>query len=235
MSKLNSPLVCFPPQVLAQRRPWLQRCLAYEDEVLALASLLLDRHSLSTVDATFAESLYGLKRSSVAGANGHGPRLSGRQKSLSLLFEVGAMLSSPYCYISHFMALLSIEDAADKQMLMRNSASDLNPCCADDDQVLLPYLRAKCHRLYNLHVTSGVLGLALQRRAALMQTSTQAQQGASGDGSLLHDVLQRARGKALQVIAAPVVKVNCRHTLASLDFARAIRSFGESRYRKNTG
>jgi hypothetical protein len=36
--------------------------LNYEDEVFALVSLLLERHSLATLHATFAESLYGLKR-----------------------------------------------------------------------------------------------------------------------------------------------------------------------------
>jgi hypothetical protein len=41
------------------------RLLNYEDEVFALVSLLLERHSLSNMHATFAESLYGLKRQPV--------------------------------------------------------------------------------------------------------------------------------------------------------------------------
>lgn len=40
-----------PLQVLSQRRSWLHRLLQYEDEVLAVACLLLDWHSLGQVRA----------------------------------------------------------------------------------------------------------------------------------------------------------------------------------------
>lgn len=49
-------------QVAGQTRRWALQLLNYEDEVFALVSLLLERHSLATLHATFAESLYGLKR-----------------------------------------------------------------------------------------------------------------------------------------------------------------------------
>lgn len=52
-------------QVLGQSRSWLLRLLQYEDEVFAVVSLLLERHSLANLHATFAESLYGLKRQPV--------------------------------------------------------------------------------------------------------------------------------------------------------------------------
>jgi hypothetical protein len=53
------------PQVAGQTRSWVLRLLQYEDEVFALVSLLLERHSLANLHATFAESLYGLKRQPV--------------------------------------------------------------------------------------------------------------------------------------------------------------------------
>jgi hypothetical protein len=49
-------------QVLGQSRGWVLRLLNFEDEVFAAIALLLERHSLSYFHATFAESLYGLKR-----------------------------------------------------------------------------------------------------------------------------------------------------------------------------
>lgn len=52
-------------QVAGQTRSWVLRLLQYEDEVFALVSLLLERHSLANLHATFAESLYGLKRQPV--------------------------------------------------------------------------------------------------------------------------------------------------------------------------
>lgn len=41
------------------------RLLQYEDEVFAVVSLLLERHSLANLHATFAESLYGMRRQPV--------------------------------------------------------------------------------------------------------------------------------------------------------------------------
>ncbi|GFH28369.1 uncharacterized protein HaLaN_26847 [Haematococcus lacustris] len=63
---LKSALV-YALSVLSQRRSWLHRLLTYEDEVLATLMLVVDWHSLSTVHATFAESLYGLRRKPING------------------------------------------------------------------------------------------------------------------------------------------------------------------------
>lgn len=49
-------------QVLSQRHSWVQRLVEYDDEMFAAISMLLEWHSLSTSDATFAEGLYGLTR-----------------------------------------------------------------------------------------------------------------------------------------------------------------------------
>uniref|UniRef100_A0A2P2JYI9 Peroxisome biogenesis protein 12-like n=1 Tax=Rhizophora mucronata TaxID=61149 RepID=A0A2P2JYI9_RHIMU len=51
--------------VLALRRPFLHKVLDYEDEFFALLMLVLETHSLRTTDASFAESLYGLRRRAV--------------------------------------------------------------------------------------------------------------------------------------------------------------------------
>lgn len=51
--------------VLALRRPFLHRVLDYEDEFFALLMLVLESHSLRTTDASFSESLYGLRRRAV--------------------------------------------------------------------------------------------------------------------------------------------------------------------------
>ncbi|KAJ4826966.1 ubiquitin-protein ligase peroxin 12 [Turnera subulata] len=51
--------------VLALRRPFLHRVLDYEDEFFAVLMLVLETHSLRTTDASFSESLYGLRRRAV--------------------------------------------------------------------------------------------------------------------------------------------------------------------------
>ncbi|GAU12086.1 hypothetical protein TSUD_00520 [Trifolium subterraneum] len=48
--------------VLALRRPFLHKLLDYEDESFSLLMLVLEAHSLRTTDASFSESLYGLRR-----------------------------------------------------------------------------------------------------------------------------------------------------------------------------
>lgn len=60
------------------------RLLNYEDEVFAVVSLLLERHSLSTMHATFAESLYGLKRQPAAAAHSAVPAGSSSSNNGSL-------------------------------------------------------------------------------------------------------------------------------------------------------
>ncbi|KAK2638018.1 hypothetical protein Ddye_025813 [Dipteronia dyeriana] len=51
--------------VLALRRPFLHKILDYEDEFFALLMLALETHSLRNTDASFSESLYGLRRRTV--------------------------------------------------------------------------------------------------------------------------------------------------------------------------
>ncbi|CAL9160101.1 unnamed protein product [Musa hybrid cultivar] len=51
--------------VFALRRPFLHKVLDYDDEFFSLLMLVLETHSLRTTDASFSESLYGLRRRSV--------------------------------------------------------------------------------------------------------------------------------------------------------------------------
>ncbi|CAA6673300.1 unnamed protein product [Spirodela intermedia] len=48
--------------VVALRRPIFHKILDYEDEFFALLMLVLETHSLRTTEASFSESLYGLRR-----------------------------------------------------------------------------------------------------------------------------------------------------------------------------
>ncbi|XP_062144740.1 peroxisome biogenesis protein 12 [Alnus glutinosa] len=86
--------------VLALRRPFLHRVLDYEDEFFALLMLVLETHSLRTTDASFSESLYGLRRRAVrikvkkddvqlnSADEIHHSGLRKRQKVLSVVFLV---------------------------------------------------------------------------------------------------------------------------------------------------
>ncbi|CAI9759866.1 unnamed protein product [Fraxinus pennsylvanica] len=86
--------------VLALRRPFIHKILDYEDEFFALLMLLLETHSLRTTDASFAESLYGLRRRGVRirlkknskltdlGDEIHHTGLEKRKKVLSVVFLV---------------------------------------------------------------------------------------------------------------------------------------------------
>ncbi|KAL2249302.1 peroxisome biogenesis protein 12 [Sesamum indicum] len=86
--------------VFALRRPFVHKILDYEDEFFALLMLVLETHSLRTTDASFAESLYGLRRrgvkirfkkSSVLADSGDEIQHAGlqkRQKVLSVVFLV---------------------------------------------------------------------------------------------------------------------------------------------------
>ncbi|KAI8007649.1 Peroxisome biogenesis protein 12 [Camellia lanceoleosa] len=86
--------------VLALRRPFLHKVLDYEDEFFALLMLVLETHSLRTTDASFAESLYGLRRRAVkirvkkdnprsdVGDRIHHSGLEKHQKVLSVVFMV---------------------------------------------------------------------------------------------------------------------------------------------------
>ncbi|CDY42925.1 BnaC05g47260D [Brassica napus] len=81
--------------VFALRRSFLHRILDYEDEFFASLMLVLEGHSLRTTDASFAESLYGLRRKSVrlrlSKGSGEEVQRSGlekRQRILSVVFLV---------------------------------------------------------------------------------------------------------------------------------------------------
>lgn len=92
--------------VLALRNPFLHKLLDYEDESFSLLMLVLEAHSLRTTDASFSESLYGLRRrpSNIKLNNNDattstGSQLHRRQKLLSLLFLVPKSLT--LIHLSH--------------------------------------------------------------------------------------------------------------------------------------
>ncbi|KAF5204811.1 Peroxisome biogenesis protein [Thalictrum thalictroides] len=82
--------------VLALRRPLLHKVLDYDDEFFALLMLVLETHSLRTTEASFSESLYGLRRRAVnVQLSKENPRaelghsgLKKHQKALSVAFLV---------------------------------------------------------------------------------------------------------------------------------------------------
>lgn len=86
-------LIMTPLQVLAQHRPWLHRILDYEDECFALVCAALDKQSLAHGSATFAESLYGLRRATRSQRLAIGPsqdRLSARKQQSTVLTTVSS-------------------------------------------------------------------------------------------------------------------------------------------------
>ena len=66
----HNPCPSPSPQVFAQRRLSLHRCLAYEDELFALLSLILERGALARHSASFADTLYGLRRAPLPPSGG---------------------------------------------------------------------------------------------------------------------------------------------------------------------
>lgn len=92
--------VTYSVGVLALRRPFLHKVLDYEDEFFALLMLVLETHSLRNTDASFSESLYGLRRRSMRirakkddtrlkSSDGiHHSGLEKRQRVLSVVFMV---------------------------------------------------------------------------------------------------------------------------------------------------
>ncbi|KAI5058088.1 hypothetical protein GOP47_0026892 [Adiantum capillus-veneris] len=80
--------------VLAQRTPILHKILDHSDEAFCLLMLVLEAHSLRTTDASFAESLYGLRRRPVGikleskGQAAEKVGITRRHRYLSLLFLV---------------------------------------------------------------------------------------------------------------------------------------------------
>ncbi len=127
-------------QVFGQRRSWVQRLLTYEDEVCLLVSLLLDRQSLRSMDGTFAESLYGLKREATRNSS----HSSGSKSSSSRQAAAAALGVSEQ-----------------PRRLTRRQVWLALAC-----ETLLPYLGSKLDQLYNKHAPRSVLGLAMARVAA---------------------------------------------------------------------
>ncbi|KAF2545515.1 hypothetical protein F2Q70_00024029 [Brassica cretica] len=74
--------------VFALRRSFLHRILDYEDEFFASLMLVLEGHSLRTTEASFAESLYGLRRKSVRLRLSQHSGLEKRHRILSVVFLV---------------------------------------------------------------------------------------------------------------------------------------------------
>ncbi|XP_038705196.1 peroxisome biogenesis protein 12 isoform X1 [Tripterygium wilfordii] len=86
--------------VLALRRPLFHKVLDFEDEFFGLLMLVLETHSLRTTDASFSESLYGLRRRSIkiraekddsrskSGDGIHHVGLEKHQRVLSVVFLV---------------------------------------------------------------------------------------------------------------------------------------------------
>ncbi|KAF6156255.1 hypothetical protein GIB67_030258 [Kingdonia uniflora] len=86
--------------VLALRRPFLHKVLDYDDEFFAVLMMVLETHSLRTTEASFSESLYGLRRRVVkiklmkdnphghSGERLHHSGLGKRQRVLSVAFLV---------------------------------------------------------------------------------------------------------------------------------------------------
>eukprot|EP00775_Hariotina_reticulata_P011413 gene11413-11560_t len=151
--------VIYSLSVLGQSRGWVLRLLNYEDEVFAAVALLLERHSLSNFHATFAESLYGLKRQPAPLAQ-------------------TAALSASAQGSSRLAATDSSGRASQQGSLLTTRHQHQALLC----QVLLPYLKAKLDGWYSRHATRGVLGLALttaqqrqqQQQAALEQHGSRA-------------------------------------------------------------
>ncbi len=76
-------------QVFAQRRPILHRVLDWEDEFFALVTAFLDRQSLANSSATFADTLYGLRRAPYAPSE-PSRSLTPREQNATLLFLVSS-------------------------------------------------------------------------------------------------------------------------------------------------
>lgn len=76
-------------QVFAQRRPVLHTVLDLEDEFFALVTAFLDRQSLANSSATFADTLYGLRRAPYA-PNEPSRSLTPQQQNVTLLFLVSS-------------------------------------------------------------------------------------------------------------------------------------------------
>ncbi|XP_057863209.1 peroxisome biogenesis protein 12 isoform X2 [Cryptomeria japonica] len=126
---------------MAQRRPVLHKVLDHNDEFFALLMLVLEAHSLQTRDASFSESLYGLRRRPVEiiqqrqeanSANGHELKSSGlrrHQRVLSVVFLVAlpyfkSKLESLYKAQRGAMLQAALWGRGDSNMFEGDSFSD---------------------------------------------------------------------------------------------------------------
>ena len=116
--------------MFAQRRPIFHRLLDFENELFAVVTAALDRQSLLNGNSSFAESLYGLRRSSVRGEGNSKSSLDQCSQRRSLVFLVSCC------------SLLANTVAAPYEL----SAVHLLAT-----QVALPYLQSKMEALYNRH------------------------------------------------------------------------------------
>ncbi|KAI3990808.1 hypothetical protein MKX01_011716 [Papaver californicum] len=103
--------------VLAVRRPFLHKVLDYDDEFFALLMMILENHSLRTTDASFPESLYGVRRREAnvemikdkprleSGDEFHHSGLKKHQRVLSVAFLVH--LYSAFNYLIVGLAILN--------------------------------------------------------------------------------------------------------------------------------
>lgn len=104
--------VIYALSVLSQRYPWLHSCLRYEDELLSILLLLIDWHSLSTCDGTFAEGMYGLRRRRIDAKGVQSPgteRMTVMQRRMGLLLQVLILnyrIFSPCTWFSHLLFYL---------------------------------------------------------------------------------------------------------------------------------
>ncbi|KAI8475553.1 MAG: Pex12 amino terminal region-domain-containing protein [Monoraphidium minutum] len=159
--------VVYSLSVFGQSRGWVQRLLESEDEVVAAVTLLLNRHSLRGLEATFAESLYGLKREPWQRSGGGAPGGGGAPQAAAGPSGGGGGAAGG--------GGARLGRSGENWALLAS--------------VLLPYLQAKAERLYARHAPrAGVLGLALRRAA------TAAPRGSGGGGG---SPLERARAGAL--------------------------------------
>ncbi|KAF8065928.1 PEX12 [Scenedesmus sp. PABB004] len=138
--------VIYSLSVLGQSRGWVLRALSYEDEVFAAVALALERASLLGLHATFAESLYGLRRAPLLPPPPPAPPGGAPAAAGAAQLPAAGELSRRQLY----------------QAL----------AC----QVLLPYLKAKLDRWHAAHAHRGVLGLAVARAAAAAAAQQQQQQ-----------------------------------------------------------
>ncbi|WZZ63210.1 hypothetical protein YC2023_063317 [Brassica napus] len=112
--------------VFALRRSFLHRILDYEDEFFASLMLVLEGHSLRTTDASFAESLYGLRRKSVrlrlSKGSGEEVQRSGlekRQRILSVVFLVLSLSKGIKSFVP-----LKLEDQGEEPVVPRGNSGN---------------------------------------------------------------------------------------------------------------